>query len=186
MKTLILAILILFSEVSFAQNNNPIPPLDQSPMDVSYFPANYCILKIQNKAAAYPVMRVIYSRPHKNGRLIFGGLVEYGEVWRVGANQATEIEFFRNVKIANKTIKKGRYTLYAIPTPAKWTIIINTETDTWGAFKYNSSKDVLRLEVPMYKNDVVEDLSIYFTPTYFGASMNILWDDAKVSVPISF
>lgn len=186
MKIFILSAFILLAQVSYAQNENQVPPLDQSQLDVSYFPVNYCILKIQNKATAPPVMRVIYSRPHKNGRLIFGGLVEFGDVWRVGANEATEVEFFRNVKIANKTIRKGRYTLYAIPAPEKWTIIINSETDTWGAFKYNSSKDVLRTSVPVYKNDVTENMSIYFSPANFGAAMNILWDDAKVSVPISF
>ncbi len=186
MKTLIVAILVFCGQVSFGQNENLIPPIDQSPMDVSYFPANYPILKIQNKATAQPVMRVIYSRPHRGGRLIFGGLVVYGDVWRLGANEATEIDLYRNVKIAGKTIKKGRYTMYAIPSPDKWTIIINNETDIWGAFKYNSSKDVLRTTVPVSKNAMTEYMSIYFTPTNTGAAMNILWDDVKVSLPINF
>ncbi len=187
MKTLITAILLLISQITTAQSDNLVPPVDQSPMDVSYFPANYPILKIQNKATAQPVMRVIYSRPHKGGRLIFGGLVEFGDVWRLGANEATEIDLYRNVKVGGKTIKKGRYTMYAIPAPDKWTIILNNETDTWGAFKYNSSKDVVRTTVPVIKNPgVTEYMSIYFTPTNSGAAMNVVWDDVKVSLPIQF
>ena len=96
---------------------------------MSYYPVNFPILKIQNKALEPLVMRVVYSRPQLNGRKVFGGLQEYGDVWRLGANEATEIEFFKDVKINNRKIKKGRYTLYAIPFPDKWTLIINRETD---------------------------------------------------------
>lgn len=171
----------------FAGAQQPtIPPLDISPMDMSYFPVNYSILKIQNKVSTPPVMRVIYSRPHKGGRKIFGGLLEYGEVWRVGANQATEIQFFRDVKINNQRIEKGRYTFYAIPYTDKWTIILNKETDTWGAFRYNRQKDVVRLDVPVNRHAVVENMTIEFVPANFGANMLIYWDNLQVSLPISF
>ncbi len=186
MKYLILSLLLIAFFTAKAQSDK-VPPLDQSPMDISYYPVDYCILKIQNKTSGPPVMRVLYSRPHKNGRQIFGGLVEYGDVWRLGANQATEIDLFRDVKINNKTVKKGRYTMYAIPYPDKWTIIINRDTDTWGAFKYSDKRDVLRTTVPLLRSDTVtEDMSIYFTQTNSGAAMNILWDNAKVVVPINF
>lgn len=186
MKPLFVFLLVLFFNGLNAQTSRNLPPVDQSPMDVVYFPENYPILKIQNKAPASPVMRIIYSRPHKSGRKIFGGLVEYGDVWRLGANEATEIEFFRDVRINNKLIKKGRYTMYAIPYPDKWTFIINKETDIWGAFKYSSAKDVLRMDIPVYKNDLVEDMTIDIVKTNFGASINIYWDDVKASVPITF
>src|SRR5688500_14855051 len=104
---------------------NSVPPVDKSPMDMSYFPANYPVLKIQKKATEPLVARVIYSRPQKSGRNIFGGLVKYGEVWRMGANEATEIEFYRPVKIGGEKIAKGRYTLYAIVKEKTWTIIVN-------------------------------------------------------------
>src|SRR5687767_5582651 len=91
-----------------------LPPVDKSPMDMSYYPANYPVLKIQAKTKESPVARVVYSRPQKAGRVIFGSLVKYGEVWRLGANEATEIEFFRNVRLGGKKISKGRYTLCAI------------------------------------------------------------------------
>ncbi len=64
-------------------------------MDMSYYPVNYPILKIQDKVTEPLVMRVIYSRPQLNGRKIFGELQAYGQVWRLGANEATEIEFLK-------------------------------------------------------------------------------------------
>ncbi len=92
-----------------------LPAIDKSPMDMAYYPVNYPVLKIQDKAAEPLAARVIYSRPQKEGRAIFGGLIEYGKVWRLGANEATEIELYRDVKIKDKKLAKGRYTLYAHP-----------------------------------------------------------------------
>ena len=83
--------------------------------------------------------------------MIFGDLLEFGKIWRLGANEATEIEFFQHVKINGTKIKKGRYTMYCIPNASTWTIIINKETDTWGSFKYNEKKDIVRAEVPVQK-----------------------------------
>src|ERR1700722_3921375 len=97
--------------------------LDSSPLDMSYYPADYSVLKIQNKVSEPLIARVVYSRPQKRGRKLFGDLVTYGEVWRLGGNEATEIEFFRDVKIDNKVIKKGRYTLYSLVNEDKWTLI---------------------------------------------------------------
>src|SRR4029078_12566918 len=108
-----MAISVLTGNAQTAATNN-LPPLDKSPMDMCYYPSNYPVLKIQDKITEPAVARVIYSRPQKNGRLIFGDLVEYGKVWRLGANEATEIEFFRSVKIGDKKVERGRYTLYAI------------------------------------------------------------------------
>src|SRR5664279_4404145 len=122
-------------------NSSDLPPLDKSPLDLSYYPSGYPILKIQDKATEPVIMRLIYSRPQLNNRKIFGDLQEYGKVWRLGANEATEIEFFKDVKINGKKIKKGRYTVYAIPFQDKWTLIVNKETDIWGSFRYDQLKD---------------------------------------------
>jgi hypothetical protein len=187
MKNLFPLFFLLFSLSVSAQNNNSkIPPLDKSPMDMSYYPVNFPILKIQNKALEPLVMRVVYSRPQLNGRKVFGGLQEYGDVWRLGANEATEIEFFKDVKINNRKIKKGRYTLYAIPFPDKWTLIINKETDVWGSFVYDSLKDVVRVDLPVKKNEMTEDISIVFEKTSFGANMNMFWEDIETTLPIVF
>jgi hypothetical protein len=121
-----------------------------------------------------------------NGRRVFGELQEYGQVWRLGANEATEIEFFKDVKINHKKVKKGRYTLYCIPYADKWTLIVNKETDTWGSFKYDQAKDVVRMDVPVSKNEITEALTIVFEKSTMGANMLMYWDDVKASLPIEF
>lgn len=187
MKHLTIIITFFLSLHASAQIVTPkIPPLDKSPMDMSYYPVDYPILRIQNKVTEPLVMRVIYSRPQRNGRKIFGGLQDYGSVWRLGANEATEIDLYRDVKVNNTKIKKGRYTLYAIPYPDKWTLIINKETDTWGSFRYDSAKDVVRMNLPVKRNDMTEDMSIVFEKTTSGANMNMFWEDVEVSLPIVF
>ncbi len=182
-------LLAVFQCVFFAllaQNNN-IPPIDKSPMDMAYYPVNYPVLKIQDKITESLAARVIYSRPQKAGRTVFGSLVKYGEIWRLGANEATEIEFFKNVRIGNKKINKGRYTLYAIVNENTWTIIVNKEIDVWGSFTYNKSKDIVRTEVAVQKTDVtIESLSMIFEKATGGYNLIIAWDNIKISLPISF
>lgn len=163
-----------------------LPSLDKSPMDMSYFPADYPILKTQNKVAAPPIARVVYSRPQKDNRTVFGELVEYNKVWRLGANEATEIEFFKDVTIAGKKILKGRYTLYAIPTESKWTIILNKDTDTWGAFVYDEKKDILRTDVSLQLLTApVEAFSMNFNKTDKGMDLFVAWDNVGVNLPIA-
>lgn len=185
MKKFIIVACCLFTSVAFAQVK--FAPVDKSTMDMCYYPDAYPVLKIQDKATEPPVARVIYSRPLKNSRVIFNELVEYGKVWRLGANEATEIEFFKPVKIGTTKIKKGRYTIYCIPNIEKWTIILNKETDTWGAFKYTPSKDILRYDVPVQKqSEITEAFSMIFEKSLAGANLQIAWDDVKVTLPIIF
>ena len=186
MKQITLLILLIISVLPGWSQSNDLPAVDKSPMDMCYYPNNYPVLKIQDKITQPAVARVIYSRPQKNGRLIFGELVEYGKVWRLGANEATEIEFFRSVKIGDKKVEKGRYTLYAIPTEDNWTVILNKDNDTWGAFKYDEQKDVLRTVVPVQKlNEGVEAMAMTFEKSDSGCNLIIAWDNIKASLPIS-
>ena len=181
----LLTLFQLFFICLLAQTN--LPPVDKSPMDMSYYPNNYPVLKIQDKITDPLTTRVVYSRPQKAGRVIFGALVKYGEVWRLGANEATEIEFFRHVRIGGKKISKGRYTLYAIVNENNWTIILNKETDTWGSFKYDAKKDIIRTDVVTQKTDaVVESLTMVFEKTATGSNLIIAWDNVKVALPITF
>ncbi len=164
-----------------------LPPVDKSPMDMSYFPDAYPILKIQDKITDPLGARVIYSRPQKAGRAIFGELLEYGKVWRLGANEATEIEFFRPAMINEVKIKKGRYSMYCIPYADKWTIIINKETDTWGSFKYDAEKDLLRTDIAVQKQTVpTEEFVMVFEKSSAGANLVIAWDDIQINLPIAF
>jgi hypothetical protein len=162
------------------------PELDKSPMDMSYLPNGYPLLKKNGKAKDLPVARVLYGRPSKNGRPIFGGLNKYDELWRLGANEATEIEFFTNVKIGGKTVPKGRYTMYCIPEETRWTLIINKDNFSWGSFTYDAKKDLLRTDVAVEKTqEVVEAFTIYFEDTKNGGNMIFLWDDVKAVLPIT-
>ncbi|MEP7278971.1 MAG: DUF2911 domain-containing protein [Bacteroidota bacterium] len=186
MKKLLVSILLVsgWGMVLTAQSRFPL--MDKSPMDMSYYPVNYPILRIQDKATEPLVARLIYSRPQRNGRNVFGELLEYNKVWRLGANEATEIEFYKDVLINGKTVPKGRYTLYAIPTEEKWTIIVNKETDIWGAFKYDSGKDIVRADVPVQKQaEPQEAFTMFFEKTTGGFALTAAWDTALISLPLS-
>lgn len=185
--------LVFFSFIltlcAVAQNSasKQIPAVDKSPLDISYFPANYPILKIQDRTIEPLIARVIYSRPQKNGREVFGNLVEYNQVWRLGANEATEIEFYRDVTLGTTKIKKGRYTLFAFPKPESWTIIVNRDTDTWGSFKYDQKKDVARFDIKPEKNsESIENFCIYFEKRTSGMLMIVQWDNLRAAVPFGF
>lgn len=185
-KTLIVTLFLSISGFLFAQAPR-FTELDKSPMDMAYFPADYPIQKIRNKVPEMPLARLIYSRPQRQGRKVFGELVEYGKVWRLGANEATEVEFFKDARIGGKKIPKGRYTLYAIVNEGSWTFILNKETDVWGAFKYDPKKDLVRTEITTEKMDEnIESLSMNFEKSEKGANLVIAWEQVKVSVPIVF
>ncbi len=184
----LLGLIVIFQFVFLSLiAQNSYPAIDKSPMDMSYFPVGYPVLKIQDKATDPLVARLIYSRPSRGGRAIFGGLVKNGDVWRLGANEATEIQFYKTVHVDGKKIKSGRYTLYAIVKDNAWTIIFNKENDTWGSFKYDIKKDLLRTEVPTQKIDtLVENLSMMFEKIATGCNLNIAWENTKISLPITF
>lgn len=186
MKKILLLWLVSILIINAAIGQQITVPLDKSPMDESYCPDNYPLLKIQNKITEPLLARVIYSRPQRNGRIIFGELIEYGKLWRLGANEATEIEFFQKVTIGNAKIKKGRYTLYAIPDSGKWTIILNKDTDTWGSFKYDIKNDVARIVVPVqWQTEPAEVFTINFEKAKKGYNLQCYWDSIKISIPVS-
>jgi hypothetical protein len=185
---LIVLAFFLCSGIQYCFGQTTTTPLDKSPMDMCYYPVNYPILKINKKANDPLIARVIYGRPQKNGRIIFGDLVPYDMVWRAGANEATEIEFFRDVKIDRKKVSKGRYTLYVIPSKEKWTLVLNKETDTWGAFDYDDKKDILRTDVVTNTStDIIEVFTICFEGTDKDKTdLMIGWDNIDVHLPISW
>lgn len=165
---------------------------DITHLDISYFPANYAILKANNQAVDLKI-RVLYSRANKRGRsVIFGDRsltnipVAYGEVWRLGANESTEIEFLYDVQISGKKIKKGRYSLFAIAYPERWTVILNKDIFTWGAYNYNEKNDVARADIPVVqRTPPAEKLYIYFQKTNAGCNMIMTWDNVQVTLPIT-
>lgn len=165
---------------------NPYAAVDVSPMDMSYFPVDYPQLKMTNSITTPPIMRVIYSRPHLQGRKLFHNLLKYGEPWRLGANEATEIQFYRDIKIQNKKIAAGRYILYCIPEEKKWTIVLNSNVDTWG-LKIDSTKDIDKFMIPVTgDNKPIEYFTMVFEKTETGADLLMAWDDLVAKLPIDF
>ncbi|MDF2189950.1 DUF2911 domain-containing protein [Paraflavitalea sp. CAU 1676] len=129
-------------------------------------------------------IKVTYGRPYKKGRVIFGGLEKFGNVWRTGADQATEITFTKDATFGGKPVKAGTYSLFTIPDEKEWTVILNSQLKQWGAYKYNEIKgsDVLQVKVPVkHLENVVEQHTIRFTPKN---DLIIEWDQTQVSVPI--
>src|ERR1700761_4524891 len=101
----VLAGFLLGTTLVMAQPAGNNPSVDSSPLDISYYPVDYPVLKVQEKVKEPLIARVVYSRPKKKGRKLFGDLIQYGQVWRLGANEATELEFFQDVKIDQKIVK---------------------------------------------------------------------------------
>ncbi|MBC7933920.1 MAG: DUF2911 domain-containing protein [Rhizobacter sp.] len=164
--------------------------IDQSPMDISYCPAEYPQNKMKELTSKAPVARVIYSRPHKKGRVIFSddpkSLCQYGKPWRLGANEATEIEFFQPVMIRGKNIDAGRYVLYCIPHLDKWEVIFNSNLNSWG-LQIDPTKDVFKTELPVQRSATsLEDFTILFQDSPDGADLLIAWDSVKVLMPVTF
>lgn len=160
--------------------------LDKSPLDVSYYPPEYPKLKMSGNVKEPVVARIIYSRPKKDGRIIFGNVLKYGSRWRLGANEATEIEFFKDVAIQNNLIKKNRYIIYCIPYENKWTIILNNDLFTWG-LKIDSTKDAYRFDIPILKSRYpMEYLTMGFEKNATGIQLVMAWDSIKALLPITY
>jgi len=188
MKNIFILVFVLFCMGVKAQDSVSdvkFPVADPSPADIVYYPLNAPKAKAED--AVKPIIKIIYSRPQKKGREIFGVLEQYGKVWRFGANESTEVRFFQKVTIGGKKLKAGTYSLFAIPEKDKWTIIVNSQTDKWGAFTYDQSQDLVRVEVPVKTlAKPVEYFSLTFSPKENGANLIIGWDKTLVELPISF
>ena len=133
--------------------------------------------------------QVYYNRPSKRGRVIFGDLVPYNEVWRTGANEPTTFETDEDLNIAEQTLPEGKYTLWTIPGPAQWTVIFNSEMYRWG-IKLNGEPareqqyDVVTVQVPV--NRLTEPVEM-FTIDLRGrdaVELVLSWDRTQVVVPM--
>lgn len=168
------------------QEKKRLANLDKSPMDIAYYPEEFPVLKMSGKIGGEPIARIIYSRPSKDGRDIFGNVVKYGAYWRLGANEGTELEFFRDVNILGKTVKKGRYIIYCIPHEKKWTIKLNSDLYTWG-LSIHSARDLYSFDVPVTAaQNNFEVLTMKFEPINKGARLMMAWDDTVTYLPFTF
>lgn len=169
-----------------AQEKKRSSNMDKSPMDIAYYPEDFPVLKMSGKIGGEPIARIIYSRPSKDGRQIFGNVVKYNTYWRLGANEGNEIEFFRDVAVMGKTVKKGRYILYCVPSQSKWTIKLNSDLYTWG-LSIHTARDVYSFDVPVTPaENIYEVLTMKFEPIKKGSRLMMAWDNVKTYLPFNF
>lgn len=151
----------------------PTPPKPLSPRDTS---------RVEVGGAA---ILVDYGRPYMRGRTIMGGLVPYGEVWRTGANAATTLVTDADLRIGDVNIPRGTYTLYTLPGPDQWQLIVNRQTGQWGT-EYHAEQDLAR--IPMQRSELaqpMEQFTIGFAPQGLdGANLVMEWENTRVSVPV--
>lgn len=163
-KLLAIATLFCFSVAAFAQDKAPASP------------------KVTAESAN---ATVTYGQPSKKGREIFGKLVPYGQVWRTGANDATTVEFKKDVTFGGKKVKAGKYSLFTIPGESEWTFILNSELGQWGAYKYNDikAKNVAEVKVKSSKTaSEVEKMTI----SVDAKSLTVSWDNTQASVALKY
>lgn len=126
-----------------------------------------------------------YSRPSVRGRVIFGELVPWGQVWRTGANEATTIELSDDVTINGQNLAKGLYSVHTIPGENEWTVIFNSQATQWGSYAYDMAKDALRVTVKPRASDHSHELLTFAFPmvTADTAEVVMAWD--RLVVPFT-
>ena len=137
-----------------------------------------------SESAGGASLEVVYSRPAMRGREIWGGLVPYGEVWRTGANAATQFSTDRDLVIGDAEVPAGDYTLWSIYTAESATLIINSQTGQWGT-QYDDAQDFVRVQMNAEGlEEPVARFTISIEPTEDGGVLQLDWDRARFTVPI--
>ncbi|MCH2449286.1 MAG: DUF2911 domain-containing protein [Gracilimonas sp.] len=133
-------------------------------------------------------IKVIYGQPYRRDQTVFGDLEPWGEVWRTGANEATEITLTKTVLMGDQAIRPGTYALFTIPEPDSFTVILNHELGQWGAYNYKPERDYKRMKFPTYRLPIpVEAFTVDFTaPQQSMTTMTLRWDFVQVDIPIRF
>jgi len=127
-----------------------------------------------------------YSSPRAKGRKVYGGLVPYGQVWRAGANEATTFVTDTNVRVGDKDVPPGSYTLFTIPNADKWTLIISKKTGEWGIPYPGEGEDFVRVDMNVSRlPSPVENFTIGFDQTGSACAMHIDWETTRARVDIS-
>lgn len=142
-----------------------------------------------NKVVAGLEVSIGYCSPSKKERVVFGtkdeeALQPWGQYWRLGANEATQIKLSKDVTFADKPLPAGTYVMYAIPTPEEWTIVLNSELGRWGYYEADHVLDVLKVTVPTTQVNLVEKLTIDLIDKSPETIVRIAWDTYQVEIPI--
>jgi len=166
----ILALALCFSTAVTAQK---FSGLDKSPLDIASYPSGHM--------DAAKSVRVLYSRPQLKGRNL-ADLAPAGEVWRTGANEATEITFYKDAIVGGKAIAAGTYSLFTIPGEDQWTVILNGNLNQWGAYSYGSGADVARIPAKVSKAE--EELEAFSMAFNDQGDLIMGWGTTRVTLPI--
>lgn len=172
--TLITSIACVFMMLlSFNTEAQKFSSLDKSPLDVTAYPNSN---KIQNK-----LIKVVYSRPQLKDREL-SALIPNGTMWRTGANEATNVTLYKDMKLGGKTVKAGEYSLFTIPGDKEWTIILNKDINVWGSYSYKEANDVIRVMAPVSSGDSLDAFSIAFAD---NGNMYLGWGTLRVAIPFT-
>ena len=131
------------------------------------------------------IIKTVYSRPGMKGRKIYGDLVPFGKVWRAGANEATTFVTSSDLVIGGTTVPAGKYTIFTVPEPDKWTLIINKKTGEWGIpYKYEND-ELARVGMKRSTLPVpVEDFTIAYDKSPTGCTLRMDWETTRASADI--
>lgn len=143
-------------------------------------------LRIDSIQSGGNLLRIEYSSPRVRGRKIFGSgedaLVQYDEMWRTGANEATVFSTDQDIRIDTFDVPKGKYALFTIPGESTWRIMLNKEWNQWGSYHYKDSLDVVQMVVQVEKLDSSnEDMEFYFEEN----ALKFRWEKVGWSIPIN-
>lgn len=172
MKTLFCCLCLCFSTILVAQESFAFPAL--SPKGTI------------TQVVGNTTFGVSYERPSVRGRKIFGELVPWNQVWRTGAAYCTKITFDKEVQFGKQMVKAGTYSLFTIPNPDEWTVILNTDTTLYGSYDYDQYKDVCRFQVtPKTSNRFYEALTIDIDVIPNNAHFYISWANTQIDFPVT-
>ena len=131
-------------------------------------------------------IKVTYDRPVARGRDLFGGIVPFGEIWNPGANDATAISLTRDVTINGNSLPAGKYSLWAIPDPNRWTIIFNRQADVYHTPYPGEEDDALRFMASPRRGAHMETLAFYFAAVeQKDAELRLHWGETYVPFNIT-
>lgn len=138
-----------------------------------------------SQTVGYTSITINYCRPAVHARKIWGELVPYNKVWRMGANEATTIQFTTDVYVEGNKVPAGKYSLFTIPTEKDWTIIINKVDKQWGAYNYKQEEDLVRFKVKPVESTFAENLCYSFDNlTSSSASIFVRWENLKIAFKV--
>lgn len=176
-KLFLLIVLTLSLSLTDSLYAQKFSDLDKSPMDVASFPTSY---RESNKS-----IKIAYSRPQLKGRTV-ESLAQPGKVWRTGANEASELTLYTDMKLGDTTVPAGTYSFFTIPGEDEWTAIISSDVNVWGSYSYNEENDVARITVPTQSaRESLEAFSIVFSESDKGVDMHLGWGNTRVTFPFT-